>query len=175
MIFETDRLLLRPWQDSDAESLYEFAKDPAVGPAAGWPVHTSVDVSREVIRSVLANDSTFAVCLKETGKLIGCVGLISPARAEGAAESEIEIGYWLGVPYWGRGYMPEAVREILRYAFEKLHCTAVWCGYYAGNEKSRRCMEKCGFRYHHTEENKPVELLDEIRTEIFTRLTGEQE
>ena len=50
MRFETDRLFLRPWTEDDAESLFEYAKDPAVGPIAGWPVHKSVDNSIEIIR-----------------------------------------------------------------------------------------------------------------------------
>ena len=52
MIFETERLILRPWDDTDAESLYEYAWDDRVGPIAGWPVHTSVENSREIIKIV---------------------------------------------------------------------------------------------------------------------------
>ena len=61
MIFETDRLILRPWTMDDAESLYKYAKDPLVGPVAGWPVHTSVDNSKEIIKAVLSADETYAV------------------------------------------------------------------------------------------------------------------
>lgn len=49
MIFEIERLILRPWEEDDADSLYEYAKDPAVGPIAGWPVHTSVENSKAII------------------------------------------------------------------------------------------------------------------------------
>lgn len=49
MILETDRLILRHWKESDAEDLYFYACDPDIGPAAGWPVHKSVDESREAI------------------------------------------------------------------------------------------------------------------------------
>lgn len=59
MRFETDRLFLRPWTEEDAESLFEYAKDPAVGPVAGWPVHTSIDNSREIIKGVLSADERF--------------------------------------------------------------------------------------------------------------------
>ena len=52
MRFTTERLILRPWEENDAKSLYEYAKDPKVGPAAGWPVHTSVENSLEIIRNV---------------------------------------------------------------------------------------------------------------------------
>lgn len=172
MVFETDRLILRPWKEEDAESLYEYAKDPEVGPIAGWPVHTSVENSKEIIKAVLSADETYAVCLKEDNRAIGSIGLIPPAQSHTeAAEDEIEIGYWIGVPFWGKGLIPEAVRRLQEHAFVDLGCSAMWCGYYDGNEKSRKCQEKCGFVYHHTEENKPCALMGEIRTEHFTRLT----
>lgn len=63
---ETDRLILRPWDEADAEYLYNYAKDDRVGPIAGWPVHTSVENSREIIKNVLSKEGTYAVVLKET-------------------------------------------------------------------------------------------------------------
>ena len=89
-------------------------------------------------------------------------------------EKELEIGYWIGKPFWGNGYIPEAVRKLQRHAFEDLKCTALWCGYYDGNDKSKRCQEKCGFVYHHTEKNKMCILMSDLRTEHFTYLTKEQ-
>ncbi len=172
MQIETERLILRPWKESDAESLYEYAKDPRVGPMAGWPEHSSVEDSLSVINNVLSAEETYAVCLKEDNKAIGSIGLISPARSHTQiTEKEIEIGYWIGVPFWGNGYIPEAVRALQHHAFMDLNCTAMWCGYYDGNEKSKRCQEKCGFKYHHTEKDKECVLMGEIRTEHFAYLT----
>ena len=112
-MIETERLILRPWQESDAESLYEYAKDPLVGPIAGWPVHTSVENSLEIIRNVLSADETYAVCLKKDNKAIGSIGLISPAQSHAnISESEIEVGYWIGVPFWGNGYIPDALHAL---------------------------------------------------------------
>lgn len=172
MVLETERLILRPWLDSDAQELYKYAKDPTVGPIAGWPIHTSEENSLEIIRGVLSEPETYAVVLKETGKPVGSVGIMR--KGHGSApigNSEAEIGYWIGVPYWGQGLIPEAVRELLRRCFEELSCTGVWCGYYNGNEKSKRVQEKCGFVYHHTERDKPCALMNDIRTEHFTYLT----
>ena len=76
MTFETTRLLLRPWCESDAESCYRYARDPFVGPAAGWPAHTSVENSREIIRTVLSEPDTFAVILKERpDEPVGSIGV----------------------------------------------------------------------------------------------------
>ena len=174
MILETGRLILRRWEEADAEELYQYAKDPAVGPIAGWPPHTSVENSREIIRDVLTAPETYAVMLKETGKPVGSIGIMFGKNGNAPmGEQEAEIGYWIGVPYWGQGLIPEAVRELLRRCFEDLNCTAVWCGYYDGNLKSKRVQEKCGFRYHHTEKDKLCELMGDIRTEHFTYLTKE--
>ena len=175
MIFETERLIIRPWTVDDAESLYEYAKDPLVGPIAGWPIHTSIDNSKEIIQTVLSADETYAVCLKGDNIAIGSIGLIPPAQSHTkAADDEIEIGYWIGVPFWGKGLIPEAVRKLQEHAFNDLGISTMWCGYYDGNEKSKRCQEKCGFIFHHTEKNKPCTLMGDVRTEHFTRITKKQ-
>lgn len=171
MILYTDRLILRPWEDTDAESLYEYAKDARVGPAAGWPPHTSVENSREIIEAVLSEPETYAVCLKEDNKPIGSIGLMVGKQSNlNIPETEGEIGYWLGVPFWGQGLIPEAVREMIRYAFDDLHLTRLWCGYFDGNEKSKRVQEKCGFVYHHMNKNVAWKLMNVVLTEHVTCL-----
>ena len=72
----TERLILRPWQESDAESLYKYAQDPAIGPIAGWPPHTSVEDSLNVIRTVFAVPETYAVVLKESNEPVGSIGIM---------------------------------------------------------------------------------------------------
>ncbi|MGN1132148.1 MAG: GNAT family N-acetyltransferase [Ruminococcus sp.] len=175
MEFVTERLILRPWEETDAESLYEYAKDPMVGPIAGWPVHTSVENSLEIIKNVLSAEETYAVCLREDNKAIGSIGLIPPMQSHtSSAKDEVEVGYWIGVPFWGNGYIPEAVREIQGHAFIDLGYNGMWCGYYDGNDKSKRCQEKCGFKYHHTEKDKPCTLMGDVRTEHFTYISKEK-
>lgn len=172
MILKTKRLILRPWNEEDAESLFEYARDDRVGPIAGWPPHTSVENSRELIKAVLSAYETYAVCLKEDNKAIGSIGLmIGSASNLDLPEDEGEIGYWIGVPFWGQGLMPEAIRELIRHAFADLGIRNLWCGYFDGNEKSKRCQEKCGFAYHHTNRDIHWELMDDIRTEHITHLT----
>ena len=175
MILQTKRLILRPWREDDEEELYEYASDPEVGPPAGWPPHTSVENSREIIRTVLSAPETYAVCLKENGKPIGSIGLHRKDLAE--KDDEYELGYWIGKPFWGQGLIPEASREMLRHAFEDLGMSRIWCGYYDGNVKSRRVQEKLGFVYHHKTEGIEVSLLGEIRTGhvmLMTRETWEK-
>jgi RimJ/RimL family protein N-acetyltransferase len=176
MELQTKRLILRAWQENDAESLYKYAQNPNIGPIAGWQPHTSIENSREIIKTVLSANETYAVVLKETDEVVGSIGLMTEKGEMHSAEmteTEGEIGYWVGEPFWGQGLIPEATHELLRHAFEDLGLTAVWCGYYDGNEKSKRAQEKCGFIYHHTEHNKPVPLMNDFRTEHFTKMLYE--
>lgn len=168
---ETERLILRIWEDGDAEELYHYAKDPDIGSIAGWPPHTSVENSREIIRDVLSAPETYAVILKATGKPVGSVGLLFGENGTRALpEGEAELGYWIGKPYWGCGLIPEASREIIRHAFEDLGIERLWCVCDNSNDKSKRVMEKCGFAFDHVERGVPCELMGDVRDEYFTCL-----
>lgn len=175
MILETERIILRHWKENDAKELYKYAKDPQVGPIAGWPVHTDEENSRQIIKEVFNDDETYAVVLKETNLPVGSIGLLIGDKSNIAIEdNEGEIGYWIGVPYWGKGLIPEAVKELMRHGFEDLKLEKIWCGYFEGNEKSKRVQEKCGFKYDHTNENIRWELMNDIRTEHVTCITKKQ-
>lgn len=175
MEFRTERLILRPWKETDAESLYEYAKDPEVGPIAGWPPHKNVEESMDVIRNVFNGTECYAICENGSDKAIGAVELKLNGHTDMTErDDECELGYWLGKPFWGRGYMPEAAGELIRHGFEDLNMSTIWCGYYDGNHKSKRVQEKLGFRYHHTCEEVPVPLMREIRTGHTNYLTKEQ-
>ena len=174
MRLETERLILRPFKDTDAQSLYEYAKDERVGPSAGWLPHTGVENSREIIRTILSAPETYAVCLKEDDRAIGSIGLMIGKQSNlKLPETDGEIGYWIGMPFWGRGLIPEAVREMIRHAFLDLNLKTLWCGYFDGNERSRRVQEKCGFVYDHTNEDVYWKPLDRTLTERVTRLGRE--
>lgn len=172
-ILKTARLILRPWSESDAESLFEYAKDPEVGPIAGWPPHKSKEESLGVIQNVLNGAECYAICEKENNIAIGSIELKPNGHSDMTnRDDECELGYWLGKPFWGRGYMPEAARELLRHGFEDLGMTTIWCGYYDGNLKSKRVQEKVGFIYHHTCNEVPVPLMNEVRighTNVMTK------
>ncbi|MCD7802770.1 MAG: GNAT family N-acetyltransferase [Clostridiales bacterium] len=152
MTLETPRLLLRYWEESDAPVLFRYASDPEIGRWTGFPPHTGVADSRDTIRKALSGPLCFAVVPKEVAGPVGCIELM-PYSGSGSAPSlrDAELGYWVGVPFWGRGYIPEAAEALLRYGFVRKGLKTVWCGYFEGNERSRRVQEKLGFRPHHTE------------------------
>ena len=133
MILETPRLVLRPFTPADAEDLYDYARDPRVGPIAGWSPHRSVEESREIIRTVFAAPHVFAVELRETGRVVGSVGLVGR--------------HPMGDQPNGRGLMPEAMKAVLDYSFTQIAIKRVWCGHVAGNWRSARVIQKCGFHY----------------------------
>ena len=166
MRLETKRLILRPWRGADAQSLYTYAKDPRVGPIAGWPPHTSAEESRRIIRDVLSAGEIYAVVLKDGGGPVGSIGLQRGAASNlSLLEREAELGY-----FWGRGLIPEAADKLIRRAFEDLGLETLWCGSFDGNEQSRRVQAKCGFVYHHTAENVPCPLMGDVRTEHISCL-----
>lgn len=166
---------MRPWKETDAENLYELAKNPRIGPIAGWPIHTSIENSLQIIREVLSAEHTYAVTIRNEDKAVGSVGLLIGEKSNlGIGSDEAEIGYWIGEPYWGHGYIPEAASELMRHAFVELHISTVWCGYFDENEKSKRVNEKCGFRFHHTEYDKFWPLINESKTQHITCITQKE-
>ncbi|MDE6107472.1 MAG: GNAT family N-acetyltransferase [Oscillospiraceae bacterium] len=178
MTLETKRLLLRPWEDADAEILYKWASDPEVGPRAGWPPHTSVENSLEIIHGPLGEPETYALVLKETGEPVGSMGLFPPEEycpPEDLPRDnlQLELGYWIARPYWGQGLVPEAGREMLRYAFEDLGCVVAHCSHFDFNAQSRRVIEKLGFTYRLTREVDCGQL-GEKRTDVCYTLTREE-
>lgn len=174
MMIETRRLILRPWREADAPALFRYASDPDIGPVAGWPAHTSEEYSLEIIRTVFAAPETYAVVLKDSGEPVGCCGIMVSNSLHSAVmkRGEAEIGYWIGKPYWGQGLIPEAVEALISRCFNQLSLDAVWCGYYEGNDKSRRICEKSGFKFHHTSYDTESPLGDR-RTEHFCLMTKE--
>ena len=144
----------------DAENLFLYAKNPNVGPIAGWSPHKDIESSRYVIDNVFNGTECYAICEKENNVAIGAVELKLNGHTDMTErDDECELGYWLGEPFWGRGYMPEAARTLIKRGFEELGMTTIWCGYYEGNEKSKRVQEKLGFVYHHTCNEVPVLFL----------------
>ena len=168
---QTKHLLLRPWKITDAEALYTQAHNPIIGKRCGWPLHKSVDESRDIIEVVLSKPHSFAICLPNNTP-IGSIGLLLQGESNlPIGENEAEIGYWLGEDFWGKDYVTEAALRVLQYAFDELHLTQLWASAYKENIASQRVLEKCGFRYHHTKENVPCALEGVLRTEHVTCLS----
>ena len=121
--------------------------------------------TRAYENKVANGKEAYAICLKGDGKAIGAIELKLNGHTDMTdRDDECEMGYWLGKPFWGQGIMPEAVKEMLRHAFEDCGIQKVWIGYYEGNNKSKRVQEKCGFKYQWRSEDVDVPLMHEKRT-----------
>ena len=139
---ETERLILREFRESDAEDLYEYARDPEVGPNAGWKPHESLDESRGVVKNFIQSGEVWAIEDKASHKVIGSIGLHKRTR-EGYTFDR-ELGYALSRAYWGRGLMTEAAGRIVQYAFDNGMKTLL-VAHFDFNDRSRRVIEKLGF------------------------------
>ena len=147
---QTERLLLRPFKQSDLADFHEYASVEGVGEMAGWRHHESLEKTQEILDKFIEEDKTFAVCLKTSGKVIGSLGVEKYGKEEALTEFDgyqgREIGYVLSKEYWGKGIMPEAVNGVIAYLFNDLGFDFLTCGYYTFNVQSKRVQEKCGFK-----------------------------
>jgi len=141
---ETERLILRPFELWDLNDFYQYARNPNVGPNAGWPPHRNKWETLQVLWRFMQEDGIWAIVLREEGKLIGSVSLHSdPKRTNHKVRM---LGYVLDEPYWGYGYATEAARAVLRHAFLERRLEMVSAYHYDYNDASRRVLEKCGLR-----------------------------
>lgn len=154
----TERLILRDWQESDVADLYEFSKSPNVM-MAGAKVHESIDESLQCVISFIQSQDTWAIALKENNKPIGWIGLYDTNRHNKYKEVEFVLSEY----YQNKGYVTEAVKRILHYAFDELDLMVVAACHYPINIKSKRVIEKCGFTYEGTLRKYSKNLYDSLR------------
>ncbi len=165
-VIVTDRLILRKWRENDAKRLYEIASDPEIAKGAGWLPHSDESYSKAIIRTVLCEDGTFAICKSDDPDMpIGSIGIhIGASKKRGIErDDEGEIGYWIGRDYQGQGFATEALTAIIKTCFMEIGLSRVWCGYFDGNEKSKRVIEKCGLKFSHKNEH----LFNGLRQEYY--------
>ncbi|HEY7728306.1 MAG TPA: GNAT family N-acetyltransferase [Candidatus Eisenbacteria bacterium] len=144
---ETERLLLRPFRLEDGPEVQRLAGDRAVADTTIAIPHPYPDgaaeewISTHASKFAAGTEATFAVTRKPEGDLVGAIGLmISPAHARA------ELGYWIAVPFWGRGYATEAGRAVLEYSFTRLGLHRIQARYLVRNPASGRVLEKLGMR-----------------------------
>lgn len=144
MILETARLVLRPFQLSDAADVQRLAGAREVAAGTLTIPHPYPDgaAAAWIAKHVEAKDPTFAITVRDTGELVGCIGLMV-ARDDDRAE----VGYWIGVPFWGRGYASEALEAILRYGFGELALNRIYAAHFSTNPASGKVMQNAGMQH----------------------------
>ena len=149
VILKTNRLMLRPFNIDDLGDFYEYASVDGVGQMAGWLPHKNKEESLSILKMFIDEKKTFAIVYNN--KVIGSLGIEEydeKQLPEYADKLGREIGYVLSKDYWGKGLMPEALNEVIRYCFEDLKLDFLACGHFTDNNQSKRVQEKCGF-YHY--------------------------
>jgi RimJ/RimL family protein N-acetyltransferase len=141
---ETSRLILREFSEADIPELV-----PLIGAreVAATTLRIPHPYEEKHAREFFAtapkeNELRLAIRLRDTGRLCGGIGLHPDASLPQA-----ELGYWIGVPYWGNGYATEAATAVVKYGFEKLKLERIFAGHFKGNEKSGRVLQKIGMRH----------------------------
>ena len=132
--------------ESDARCLYHFAKNPNVGPIAGWPPHESVEYSLNIIKTLFCRPECYAIVKDDVP--IGCAELlIHPDGNHWWGEGSAELGYWVAEEYQGNGYATQACKMLIKHAFEDLNIQRIFASYKKENLASKRVLEKLGFEY----------------------------
>lgn len=150
-VIETERLRIRKLSEADAEDMFAYASDSEVTRHLIWNTHESIEDTLLFIRSTLSAYSsgepgTWGIEFRETGKLIGTIGLHNWKPES----RRIETGYVISKELWGRGIVPEALSAVIKLIFEKTDINRIEAYHFTGNEKSGRVMEKCGMKYEGT-------------------------
>jgi ribosomal-protein-alanine N-acetyltransferase len=143
-ILETSRLKLRRYSEGDVAELLPLIGTPEVAATTLRIAHPYTEQhAREFIASSQDADKIWlAITLRSDGHQIGGIGLRLAPQHEHA-----ELGYWLAVAYWGKGYATEAAQEMLRYGFEDLHLHRVSASHFKHNPASGRILLKLGMRH----------------------------
>ena len=141
VVLETERLVLRRPTLADVKAIARLANDRRVAQnTARIPHPYAVSDAEDFVNFVGCQPQDTNFVITRDGEVLGGVGIdLKPAAPE--------IGYWLGVPFWGQGYATEAARAVIDYAFEEFGSTELRAGARVVNPASRRVLEKCGFQW----------------------------
>lgn len=152
LVLETERLILRPFKVSDAADLFHnWASDNNVTRYLTWPTHSSMDVTKMVIKSWIDQyeDLRFyqwCIEYKENHQAIGSISVVElNENIDGA-----EIGYCIGVNYWNQGITAEACKAVIEFLFEQVECNRISAKHDINNPNSGKVMKKCGMKYEGT-------------------------
>ncbi|MIL09539.1 N-acetyltransferase [Salmonella enterica subsp. enterica] len=141
-VLVTERLVMRPPHADDLEDLTALADNRKVAEMlARMPNPYGEAEARAFLdMAVKANEAVYALTLADSGRFIGCAGLNSTERG-------LELGYWIGEPYWNKGYATEAAHALVDHAFRASTISALHVACRVINPASRRVIHKCGFQY----------------------------
>lgn len=144
----TERLILRRCNRKDIPAMYAVASNPNVTKYVMWNPHASIEATTEFVEGMIAQYAegtchAWAICDRETDTFMGLITFTN-IRAK---HFKGELGYWIGEPYWGKGYMTEALGAVVDYAFNTLGMHRISAGHLVENPASGRVMQKIGMQF----------------------------
>lgn len=145
VVIRTERLLLRPWREKDAEILQSIANHKSISKFTRVPYPYKLKDAKKFIRDSAKKrrkkeEFCFAIVIKNTNELIGSISLVKINWFYKWAE----VGYWIGKDFRGNGFMSEAVRGLLDYGFKKINLNRIEINCFVENKASKRVIEKVG-------------------------------
>lgn len=195
-MIDFDKFILKHWDIEFAKDLYILAKNPLVAFNCSWLSYNNIknnniENNQKIIENILLNNilynnelninnlySNYAIFLKDYNKkliLIGSIGIKDKIQSDlFNNDNSVELGFWIGEPFWGNGYMTEVINCMLRYLFIDLNISSVWCGYREGNIQSKRVQEKCGFNFKYLEKNKEFILNNDFQDTYINCITKDE-
>jgi [ribosomal protein S5]-alanine N-acetyltransferase len=163
LLFAMD-FTLRPWRKSDLKFLLKYADNPriAMNLTDMFPHPYTRKSGRTFLRMTRKYHPIRIFAIEVNGEVVGSIGLfpLSDIRRNNA-----EIGYWLAEPFWGKGIMTEAVKQMVEYGFKTFNINRIYAGTFGRNTGSQRVLEKAGFKFEARFEKtfvKNGELIDEV-------------
>lgn len=161
-VLESNRLILRPWKTSDLDDLHNIVSNKEIADLAGFNARTNINESRYILNRFVKelSNSLWAIELKKTNRVVGWIELHK--TLEEMYEGSKEIGFVLSKPYWGLGLMPEAIKQVLNYAFNEECIDYIICSHFENNIRSKKVIEKCGFKFKIKSNNKIYYYLNSV-------------
>ena len=156
-VLETERLRLRPFTFDDEAAVFALVSDPEVARFVRFEAHRTPAETRAFLELVdryyrRGEPFAWAIARREDGRLIGSCGFVSHAGERKSAE----IGYWLGKPYWGKGYAAEAAQALVRFGFEQMGLERVEAKCFLENRAGQRVIEKLGMKFVGTDRSEMI-------------------
>lgn len=146
-MLESNRLILRKWEQEDLNDLYDIISNKKVAELAGFSVKTNINEANEILKMFIKepSNSLWAIELKEINKVVGWIEVHKPI--DNIYIDAKEIGFVLSELYWGQGMAKEAINNVVNYTFIKEEVSSIICSHFKNNIQSKKVIEKCGFKY----------------------------
>lgn len=147
-MLETKRLILREWKAKDASQLFKLASSPNISRPCGFLPHKNEEDSKGVIKNILKKPEHYAIILKARNCIVGSINLkLKNISALARRNNEVELGYFIGESFWGKGYAKEACRKLIEHAFLDLNIKTIWASHKYDNVKSLNLLKSLNFKY----------------------------